>query len=348
MSVWRRARSLFPIAERAVHLDHAGRAPVSSRVEDAVAQVLFVSSRSGGSEQEAGLARAHEQVRARVAALVSAEPDEIAFVSHAARGLEQIADDVAWRRGDAVVLTGDASEPPGWGRLAGHGVACLRVPSDRGAICPERVEDALRHPRARLLLVAAVDPGSGARAPLQALGSLCRQRGVLLCVDASWQLGSLALRADACEIDYLVSDAHRFALALGGTGILYRRRRVARDALPAAAAFESGPRNDVGVAALGAAVDLLIEWGADAIERRILGLSARLAAGLDARGIAVSPGAATRSGITVFRIDGEAPARTAARLQARRFLVSSGGAGVRVSPHVYIEPAEIDAMLDAL
>jgi selenocysteine lyase/cysteine desulfurase len=332
-----------------VHLDHASRAPVSSRVDEAIRQFLDTATRSGGAEFDARLARVREHVRARVALLVAADPDEIAFVSHAADGLERIADDVGWRRGDAVVLVGGAPEPRGWRRLAEYGVETLRVPTDRGVVCPDRVEAALRHPRARLLLIAAVDPATGSRAPLPALGRLCRERGVLLCADASHQLGCLALRVDACDVDYLVSDAHRFLLAPGGIGILYRRRRVARDASTAGAAFESGPANDLGIAALGAAVDLLLELSCDAIERRILELGARLTDGLLARGVrAISPDDASRSGITVFRLDGEPPARTAARLQACRIIVAAGDAGVRVSPHCYIDPAEIDALLDAV
>jgi selenocysteine lyase/cysteine desulfurase len=348
VSVWRRARSLFPITGRAIHLDHAGRAPVSSRVEEAVRQLLEAGALGGGAEHEAALAHTREHVRARVAALVAAAPDEIAFVAHAARGLDQILADVDWRRGDACVLAGDVPEPTGWRRLTERGVVRLRVPSDAGAISLERVEEALRHPRARLLVCAGVDPDTGARAPVAAIARLCRERGVLACADASHQLGCLAVSAEDWDVDYLVSDAHRFALALGGIGILCRRRRVARNAAPARDAFEAGPANDVGVAALGAAVDLLLEWEPVAIERRILELTARLADGLRARGIRVSPDDAHRSGIAVFRVDGEAPQRTAARLRARRILVGDGDAGVRVSPHGYIEPAEIDALLDAV
>ncbi len=53
MSIWRRVRSLFPVTEVGVYLDHAGTAPVSSWVEEAVRQFVEVAARRGGGDHEA-------------------------------------------------------------------------------------------------------------------------------------------------------------------------------------------------------------------------------------------------------------------------------------------------------
>ncbi len=94
MSIWRRVRSLFPVTEVGVHLDHSGAAPVSSWVEEAVRQFVEVAARRGGGDHEAKISLELARVRARVATLVGATPAEIAFVSHAERGLEKVAGDV--------------------------------------------------------------------------------------------------------------------------------------------------------------------------------------------------------------------------------------------------------------
>jgi selenocysteine lyase/cysteine desulfurase len=181
------------------------------------------------------------------------------------------------------------------------------------------------------------------------VGRLCEERGLLFCVDASQQLGCLELDVAAAGVDYLVSDAYRFLLGLAGTALLYRNRRCAQPDAPASAAFESGPANAVGITALGAAVDLLLELGVDRIERHVLELNDRLRLGLAARGIAsTTPTEAMRSGIVAFRLEGEAPTRTAERLLARGFCVATTATAVRVSPHCYTQLAEIDALLAAL
>jgi selenocysteine lyase/cysteine desulfurase len=316
-------------------------------VDEAVREFVDAGTRRS-AETDARVARELERVRSRIATLLVAHVSEIAFVPNALRGLEQIAEDVDWRRGDVVVIAGDADALP-WSRLASRGVELHRVPTEKAALRIDRLESALRHPRARLLALDSVDPASGARAPLEVAGALCRERGVLFAVEASQHLGCLDLGVAACGIDYLVSDAHRFLLGLAGTGVLFRSRRSSPDAASARQAFESGPPNAVGITALGAAVDLLLELGLPGVERRVLSLCERLLEGLEARGIAAAvPRELPRSGIVGFRIDGEPAARTAERLLARRIRVATTAAGVRVSPHCYIEASEIDALLEVL
>jgi len=348
VSVWRRARSLFPATQFGVHLDHAGAAPVSSRVEEAVRLFIEAAARRATSDHEARVSDGIERVRGRVAALLSARPAEIAFLSHSGRALAEVACDVDWRRGDAIAVGGD-SVPQALAALERRGIELRRVPREAGALQLESLDTALRHPRVRLLFLAAVDPESGARAPLAAVGRLCQERGVLLCVDANPQLGALALDVGASGVDYLVCDAHRFLLGVAGTAVLFRSGRCARSETSAAADFESDAPNALGITALGAAVDLLLELDPERVERRVLGLTDRLHVGLEARGIpSVAPPDDERSPIVCFRLAGETPERTAERLRKREIRVAVTSAGVRVSPHCYLEPAEIDATLAAL
>ena len=348
MSRWQRTRSFFPVAEDAIFLDHAGGGPISSRVDEAVRQLSDDAAHRVGPTLDARRARELERIRTRSARLIRADPNEIAFVSDAAAGLDRIASDIDWERGDRVIAT-DNSDLRTWRALHRQGVDTLLVPAGPGAPSLERLEEALLHPRARLLALPAVDPISGARAPLEAIGSTCRQRGVLLCVDASHALGCLDLDVGACAIDYLVSDAHRFLMALAGVALLYRNRSIARDGLDAAGRFESGPTNHVGLAALGAAVNLVLEIGPDAIESRVIDLTERLVAGLETRGIPISgPRGASASGIVSFDLVGESSERTVTRLRDGRIYLADVGSGVRASPHFYNEDAEIDALLDAL
>jgi selenocysteine lyase/cysteine desulfurase len=348
VSRWQRLRSFFPVAEDAIFLDHAGGGPLSSRADEAVRKASDDAAHRVGSERRGRESRNAARVRKRVAALIRAEPEEIAFVSHANAGLALVAADVDWQAGDRIVLAEDAAAPA-WSALRERRVDTLRISTGPEGMTADRLAEALLHPRARLLFLAAVDPLSGARAPLQEIGDACRQRGVLLCVDASHGLGALDIDAPGCGVDYLVCDGHRFLMALSGCALLYRGGRLAADGPSAAARFESGPANHTGIAALGAAVDLLLEIGPSAIEARVLALTRRLVEGLAERGIAVaSPHGRATSAIVGFRLAGESPGRTVERLFEGRIHVAETAAGVRVSPHFYNQEAEIDALLEAL
>jgi selenocysteine lyase/cysteine desulfurase len=347
LSRWQRLRSFFPVAEDAIFLDHAGGAAISSRVDEAVRKASDEASRRVGRERAERRAHTLERVRGRVAELLGGEPREIAFAPHADAALARIADDVAWQAGDRIVSC-QGGLAPGWRRLRERRVDLLRVVPGREGPTAAQLDEALLHPRARMLFLAAVDPVSGARAPLAPIGEACRERGVLLCVDASHGLGALAVDAPSSGIDYLVCDAHRCLMGLPGCALLYRNARLADDAADARD-LEPGVLDPLGVAALGAAVDLLLEVGPREIEARVLGLVERLARGLEARGVEVtSPRGPAASNLLGFRLAGEPPGRTRERLAEGRIHVGETPAGVRVSPHFYNEEGEIDALLEAL
>ena len=233
--------------------------------------------------------------------------------------------------------------------------------------------EALAHPRTRLLALSSVEFGSGARNDLATLGRLCRERGVLFCVDAIQSLGCLPLDVGQCHIDFLAADGHKWLLSVEGCGLFFCRRALLErltprvvgwrsvthnldfdryhfELQPGAGRFEEGTPNTSGIFALGAAIDLLLELGVEAIGSRVLELGDRLCAALAGRGAVIAspraPGQA--SGIVAFALPGEAPARTAARLRAAGVFVVERRGCVRASPHFYNSPEDLDRLIGAL
>jgi len=371
---WARTRSFFPVTAELVYLNHAGVAPVSTRVEEALRRYLAEITRRGAFDYARASDAEVERVRGRAAALLGAQASEIAFVKNTTEGLGLVAAGLDWRRGDQVV-TCDLEYPsnvyPWWG-LADRGVETILLKGEAGRLPIERVADALESPRARLLALSSVEFGSGMRHDLEALGRLCQERGVLFCVDAIQSVGCLPLDVERCRIDFLAADGHKWLLSLEGCGVFYCARRVLdlvrpwcvgwrsvvdnhdfdtyrTELQPGAGRFEEGTPNTAGILALGAAIDLLLEIGIDAIARRVLDLTDRLVEGLAARGAeCLSPRGAEASGIVSFRLPDEPIARTVARLRAQRIFVVARRGGVRASPHFYNDEGEIDRLLAAL
>jgi selenocysteine lyase/cysteine desulfurase len=97
-----------------------------------------------------------------------------------------------------------------------------------------------------------------------------------------------------------------------------------------------------------------IDGGMQAVEQRILGLTAYAIAGLERLGYPViSPqGQGERSGIVCFSPSPEREdlnaERIAAELESRNIAVSLRSNILRVSPHFYNELQDIDALLNAL
>lgn len=375
MNPFERTRNFFPVTEAFAYLNHAGVAPISTRVEEAIGRFTAEATRRGALHYFKVYDAEIERVRGRAATLLGAQPDEIAFVKNTTEGLGLVAAGLDWQRGDCVV-TCDLEYPSNvypWWSLADRGVETLMLRGRDGRLPIEAVEAALLNPSVRLLALSSVEFGSGARNDLAALGGLCRERGVLFCVDGIQSLGCLPVDVEACGIDFLSADGHKWLLSVEGCGIFYCARRVLErvtprvigwrsvtdnenfdhyhmDLQPGAGRFEEGTPNTPGIFALGAAIDLLLELGVDAIAERVLSLTDRLVDGLCERGAAVlSPredGAG--SGIVSFTLPDEAPSRTVERLRERDVFVIERRGGVRASPHFYNDEAEIDRLLLAL
>ncbi len=357
------------------YLNHAGVAPISSRVQEALARYAGEASRSGAWRYGEFYDAEIERVRGRAAELLGATPEEVAFVKNTTEGLGLVATGLDWQRGDQVV-TCDLEYPSNvypWWSLAERGVETVMLRGHDGRLPLAAVEDALSSPRARLLALSSVEFGSGFRNDLDALGRLCRERGVLFCVDGIQSLGCLPTDVEASGVDFLAADGHKWLCSVEGAGLFYCSRRVIdrvtprivgwrsvtdnhdydryhTELQPGAGRFEEGTPNTPGIFALGAAIDLLLELGVEAIAQRVLALTDRLVAGLEARGAhLLSPrGPGEASGIVSFQLGSEPPDRTAARLRAQGVFVVVRRGGVRASPHFYNDEAEIDRLLDAL
>ncbi|HYP52704.1 MAG TPA: aminotransferase class V-fold PLP-dependent enzyme, partial [Pyrinomonadaceae bacterium] len=88
---WRRVRADFPVTERIAYFNSAGAGPVPRRVADEAANFYRETMESGDRAWNNWLER-REQARARVAALINADPEEIAFTTNTSSGMNLIVD----------------------------------------------------------------------------------------------------------------------------------------------------------------------------------------------------------------------------------------------------------------
>jgi cysteine desulfurase / selenocysteine lyase len=364
-------REEFPSCLNAVHMNHAGISPIPRRVAAAMqafAEEALIIDDGISARWEV---RA-EEVRGAFARLIGARAEEIAFVRNTSEGLSLVANGLDWSPGDNVVLIADeypANVYP-WLGLARWGVETRLVARRELRFTVDDVAARVDR-RTRVVSVSEVDWQSGFRANLASIGSFCREHGILFCVDGIQSVGALQVDVGAAAIDCLAAGGHKWLLAPEGCGCLFVAARVVErfrptllgwksvdnplqflpyhfDLRPDAARFEAGSPADVGIQALGAAVDLLLEVGSRTVEERILTTTAELADGLRRRGATiVSPwGEAERSGILNFRL-GENTELYAA-LRRAGIVCRKRMDGVRLAPHFYNNDSDVERVLEAV
>jgi cysteine desulfurase/selenocysteine lyase len=311
-------RALFPDLEGTAYLAHAAISPLSSPVRERIAEVAADYGRGG----MAGFVRwaPHlRQVRQDLASMISADPGEIAFVANTTQGVIDIAFGLPWRKGDRVVLF-DGEFPANvtpWQQAAeqfGLELCWLSLDPFQRSLDEGLAELERSLARGiRVVAVSAVQYKTGLRMPLAEMAALCHKYDAEIFVDAIQALGATPLDV-SWGIDYLSSGSHKHLMGPEGAGFLYVAERCAATLRPrlagwlgheepaaflmgdepklnydnplksGAQAFETGTSNVIGLAALGASVELLSQIGVAAIHAHVDTYLDQLEAGLVERG----------------------------------------------------------------
>ena len=369
LSLAARYADQFPVREHLIYLNHAAVAPLCKRAADAMKHLADDCVQFGSIHYDEWMA-AYDGLRRAAARLIHASPSEIALMKNTSEGIATVAMGLDWRAGDRVVAFREefpANYYP-WKRLEAKGVQVTWLSVDDSL---ERIDDAAKG--ARLLAISFVQFLSGYRAPIQAIGEICRRNRCIYLVDAIQGMGAFPLDVGACHIDALAADGHKWMLGPEGCAIFYISQELqdrvdplefgwtnvagyadygSRDMTlrPDAGRYEPGTLNTIGCFGLRAAIEFLLEVGVGEIAPVVQNLGDRIAAGVQAKGYQVLGGRTpeTGAGIVSFRKEGVEDREIVRRLRAAKVSAAPRAGWVRTSPHFYITPEEIDRFLEIL
>jgi selenocysteine lyase/cysteine desulfurase len=368
------------------HLDNAGAALMPRCVLETQIEHLKLEAAVGGYE---AARLKHDQIEAvydSVAQLINCRRDEVAIVENATVGWMMAFYAIPFKPGDRI-LTAEAE-------YASNYLAYLQLAKDKGVVvetiastadgelCLESLRDMIDE-RVKLISVTHVPTNGGLVNPVEAIGKVAKEKGILYLVDACQSAGQIPLDVNAIHCDFLSATGRKFLRGPRGVGMLFVSRRILESLHPPmidlfsatwidaehyelrkdARRFENWESNYAAKLGLGSAIDYALDIGVDNIEAEVTRLAVMLILRLaEIPGVNVHDIGKKKCGIVTFSVAGIAATEVENRLRENRILVSVSSPTstlidatrrklpdlVRSSVHYYNRESELEALVTCI
>ncbi len=357
----------FPLQDSIHYLNHAAVSPWPIRTVDAVTDFAHENA-TQGSKHYLQWINTEATLRKQLQQLINAKSvNEIALLKNTSEALSVVAFGLPWQAGDNIVsIEGEfPSNRVVWQALKPKGVE-LRLASIDGSN-PEQDLLALVDKRTRLIAVSSVQYAGGFQLDLARIGEFCKKNNILFCVDAIQTIGALQFDVQAIQADFVMADGHKWMLGPEGLAVFYCREELLEkltlhqygwhmtDAFTnfdsdewqpvgTARRFECGSPNMLGIHALSASLSVLLAFGMDNVEARILENTRYLFEQINNTEQLILLSNTTEgrySGIVTFRhrtVDNET---FFSQLTENGVMCAQRGGGIRFSPHFYTPKEKI-------
>ena len=360
--------ALFEIPPDVCYLDGAAYSPSPRLVRAAGERGILTKSQPwnhAGARADGPVERA----RAAAARLIGAATDDVAILGSVSQGIATAARNLPLPAGQRILRMEHEfpSQSLIWDRLAAErGLSLDIVPRPTDGDWTAALLDAITRPGAPPIAVAALTPlhwSDGALVCLDRLMPVLRETGASIVVDATQAVGVIPIDVAALRPDFLAFPTYKWLLGPYSLGFLYAAAHR-QDGLPldengnnrpdgsparGARRYDKGERNDPVLLPMAlAGMELVLDWGVEAVADRLRGLTDRLARHASRLGLDVLPAERRAPHILGVRIPGGMPPGLLAALAAEGVYCSDRLGVLRVSPHIWCRDEDPERFGDVL
>ncbi|MGD8979675.1 MAG: aminotransferase class V-fold PLP-dependent enzyme [candidate division WOR-3 bacterium] len=365
-----RFRKLFPITERYIYFNHAGTGPLSVPAQKAIEHCLEIYTGQAEFDKDEYFDLV-QKARVKVACFLNADPTEITFTHNTSQGIYIALMNVPFEHGDEIIVMDEVF--PAVRYIVEHNLP--HVTKRYVKFSGRDVTEVLREnvsARSKAVVVDYVHFLTGETLDLVALSNFTKEREIYLIVDGIQAIGAMEYDAVKQNVDFLACGAAKWLFGPSGAGFLYVNQRIFAQIrtmhagwlgarwegfedisvepplFPDARKYEMGTRNVIGMRALSANIDVLLQFGMRRVHERISMLKAKLRRFFeDSQSEIITPQHGLQSGIIACRQEGDMK-RLHSYIQKSGIVISLRNGYLRFSPHFYNTEEEVDQVFDAI
>ena len=366
-------RALFDIPREVCYMNAASWSPLPRATQEAGRIGVARKGQPWNLDAEFA-AQQHVRARRAAAALINAEPHDVALISSVGYGVATAGKLLKLPTGSRVLLLQDDHSSPvlEWTTRApaqAFTVELVARPDD-GDWTASLLAAIARPgaPPVGLASISSVHWSDGGLVDIDQVAAALRRQGAALLVDATHSAGVLPLDVAALDPDFLVFPTYKWVLGPYGRAFLYvakrrqdsvpleqtayGRRAIASERAPYfkdtdfvadARRFDMGERDhfiSLEMASIG--MEMMAAWGSHEIVARLAMLTDRLADGLRNTGVHVLDRRVRAPHVLSLNFSDGMPAGLIERLAAEQVYVAPRLGRLRISPHVYNDEIDVD------
>jgi selenocysteine lyase/cysteine desulfurase len=372
-------RALFDIPGDVCFLNAASYSPLPLASLDAGRRAVARKGRPWLIDHEFA-SRQYERTRNAAARLINADPEDVALISSVGYGIAAAAKILPVPSGSRVLILQDDHSSPvlEWMTRASAGdfaVEAVRRPGNGD--WTEALLSAIERTGAAPIAVVSISSvhwSDGGAVDLDAVAPAVRAQDAALLVDATHSAGVMSLDVRTLDPDFVVFPTYKWLLGPYGRAFLYiakrhqggipleqtsyGRRAVRAEAdvyfsdtgyVAGARRFDMGERDhfiSMEMASIG--MEMMGQWGTEAIVERLAALTARLADGLRDAAVDLPEAPVRAPHILSLRFLDGMPKGLIESLASENIHVAPRLGRIRISPHVYNDKSDIDWFIAAL
>ncbi len=373
MSVdFRALRRRFPVLERKTYLNSGSYCALADTVKDAI-HAYMDDRLLVGANWDVWVTK-NEAVRAGMAQVLRAQPDEIAVTASASAGINALASACDFSGARNKVVISDFEFPTNaqiWHAQEKRGARVVHVPRAADGYIPLESFAQAIDDETQLVAVTHVCFRNGAMLDVGGIAKLAHAKGAKIMLDCYQAVGAVTVDVKKLDVDFAVGGMLKYLLGTAGLGFLYVRGELVPSLLPTnsgwfaqeniaamditanrpsptARRFEAGTPAVVNCYAVAAGLQIIQEVGTDAIESRVRYLTGLCMERLEAIGWpSITPPQAARHGPMVC-VRSRQVDQLFWKLMSEDIVTSFRDDKLRATFHFYNSEQDVDALVGAL